>query len=76
MAGRPSKRVRAIVLARTKLAEQDLIACETAEAPNALDAIGVWWQRFVGGFSGAPSQAETKIYNVMPIIANNKTNAA
>ena len=58
------------------VAEQDLIACETAEAPNALDAIGVWWQRFVGGFSGAPSQAETKIYNVMPIIANNKTNAA
>ena len=58
------------------IAEQDLIACETVEAPNALDAIGIWWQRFVGGFSGAPAQAETQIYNVMPIIISNKTNAA
>ena len=58
------------------IAEQDLIACETVEAPNALDAIGVWWQRFVGGFSGAPTHADTRIYNVMPIISSNKTNAA
>lgn len=58
------------------VAEQRLIACETVEAPNALDAIGIWWQRFIGGFSGAPAQAETKIYNVMPIISDNKTKAA
>ena len=58
------------------VAEQDLVACEAAPAPNALEAIGVWWQRLTGNITGAPAQAETKIYNVMPIISDNTTNAA
>ena len=58
------------------VAEQDLIACETVDAPNALDAIAVWWKRLVAGFDGSDTQAETKIYNVMPIISDNKSNAA
>lgn len=58
------------------VAQQDLIACETVDAPNGIDAIGIAWQRFIGGFSGAPERAESKIYNVMPIISNNKSSAA
>ena len=58
------------------VASRDLIACETVEAPNGIDAIGIAWQRFIGGFNGSPSRAESKIYNVMPIINNYKTNAA
>lgn len=58
------------------VAEQKLVACETVEAPNAFDAIGIWWQRLIGGIGGDQAQAETRIYNVMPIISDNKTNAA
>ena len=58
------------------VAERDLIACETVEAPNGIDAIGIAWQRFIGGISGSPSRADSKIYNVMPIINDYKTSAA
>lgn len=58
------------------VAEQDLVACETVEGPNPIDAIAIWWQRLIGGFSGEPTQAESKVYNVMPTIKSNKTNAA
>lgn len=53
------------------VAEQDLIACETVEAPNPIDALAIWWARLVGGFDGSAAQAESKVYNVMPIIADN-----
>lgn len=58
------------------IAERKLVACEKVDAPNPLDTISITWQRFIGGFSGQPSQATSQIYNVMPIIDNNKTNAA
>lgn len=58
------------------VAEQDLIACETVDAPNAFDAIGIWWQRLIGGLNGNQAQADTMVYNVMPIISDNRTNAA
>ena len=58
------------------VAQQDLIACETVEGPNPIDVIAIWWQRFIGGFSGNPSVADSKVYNVMPIINNNNSNTA
>ena len=58
------------------VATQDLIACESLEAPNPIDSFGIWWQRFFGGFSGAPEKADSVVLNVMPVISNNKTNAA
>lgn len=58
------------------VAEQDLVACENTPAPNAFEALGIWWQRFIGGFDGSPVQADTKIYNVMPIINDNKAGSA
>ena len=54
------------------VAEQDLVACETVEAPNPLDVIAIWWQRVTGSFSGAPTVAETQVYNVMPVINDNR----
>lgn len=58
------------------VAEYDLIACQAVPAPNPFEAIGIWWQRLVGGFGGNDAHAQSEVYNVMPIISNNKTNAA
>ena len=58
------------------VAQQDLIACEDELAPNIFDGIGIWWSRLIGGFSGTPETAESQVYNVMPIISNNVSNAA
>lgn len=58
------------------VAQQDLVACETVDGPNPIDVVAIWWQRFIGGFSGEPSVAESKVYNVMPIINNNNSNTA
>ena len=58
------------------VAERDLVACEDVPAPNFFDGIGVWWTRLVGGLSESEYQAESEVYNVMPIINNNVSNAA
>ncbi len=58
------------------IAEQDLVAAERVEAPNPIEALGILWQRLVGGLSGSDAQASPRVYNVMPIIDNNKTSAA
>ena len=58
------------------IAEQDLVACETVEGPNPIEAISIWWQRMLSGFNGSPTQAESLVYNVMPILSNNVSNAA
>ena len=53
------------------IAEQDLIACDTVEGPNPIDTIAIWWQRVTTG----ATSADTQVYNVMPIINNNKAAA-
>ena len=53
------------------VAEQDLVACETVDGPNPLDTIAIWWQRLTTG----ATTADTQVYNVMPVINNNKTAA-
>ena len=58
------------------VAEQDLIACETVEAPNVLETFSIWWERLVGGLQGSDAQADSIVYNVMPTISNNVSNAA
>lgn len=59
-----------------EVGRQDLIACETVDAPNPIESLSISWDRFIGGFSGAPERAKSQIYNVMPIIDSNRTNAA
>ncbi len=58
------------------VAEQDLLACETVEAPNPIETIQIAWTRFTSGLTGAQTQADSIVYNVMPIINNNVSNAA
>ncbi|MBQ9042476.1 MAG: D-alanyl-D-alanine carboxypeptidase [Eggerthellaceae bacterium] len=58
------------------IAEQNLVACETVEAPNIIDTLAIGWSRFIGLFTGAPAVAESQVYNVMPIINSNSTNIA
>jgi len=55
------------------VAEQDLVACETVAAPNPFEGIAIWWQRLTGGLGGENAAARSEIYNVMPIISNNRT---
>ena len=58
------------------VAEQDLVACETVESPNIPETFAIWWQRMIGGFNGSSAQADSLVYNVMPTISNNVSNAA
>lgn len=54
----------------------DLVACEDVDGPGVIDALSVWWDRFLGGFNGTPEHAEARVYNVMPVILNKVSNAA
>lgn len=55
------------------VAEQDLVAAETVEGPNAIDTIAIWWERLVGGIDGSAAVADSEVYNVMPVISNHRT---
>lgn len=58
------------------VATQDLVACERVEAPNPIDTVAIWWQRTTQGLDGQTGRAPSRIYNVMPIIKDNSSNAA
>lgn len=53
----------------------DLIACEDADAPDLLEGVGIWWDRFFRGFSGEPTVAESVLLNQTPLL-NSKASAA
>jgi len=55
---------------------QDLVACERVEAPNPIDTVAIWWQRVTQGLDDSNNHAKSKVYNVMPIICDNKSSAA
>lgn len=58
------------------IATQDLVACERVEAPNPIDTIAIWWQRLTQGLDDTTGRAASKIYNVMPIIADHSSSVA
>ena len=58
------------------IASQDLVACERVEAPNPIDTVAIWWQRTTQGLKDDNAHAKSKVYNVMPIICDNKSSAA
>lgn len=60
----------------TAVAKQDLVACERVEAPNPLDTVAIWWQRLTQGLDESSGSAQSRIYNVMPIIVDNTSSAA
>ena len=43
------------------LMTSDVVATETVLAPDFWEGVGVGWERFWGGFSGSPANAETSI---------------
>lgn len=53
------------------IATRDLVACEDVDAPDALQAISIWWTRLTAGITGAATQAESTLYATMPIIKDN-----
>lgn len=59
----------------TVVATVDLIACENAPAPDLLQSIGIWWERFIGGFTGAEAQATSLTLNDTPLLYNKQTSS-
>lgn len=57
------------------IATQDLVACKDVPAPNVLEGIGIWFDRFMRGFSGAQTVATSQLLNTTPLIVD-KTSAA
>lgn len=51
-----------------EIASCDIVAAEPCAAPNPFEGIGIWWDRLVRGFSGAPTQAESTVVNMTPVI--------
>jgi D-alanyl-D-alanine carboxypeptidase (penicillin-binding protein 5/6) len=41
------------------IARVDLLAVETVSEPTFWEGIKIWWDRFIGGFSGKPRQASS-----------------
>ncbi len=58
------------------VAEQDLVSCENVSAPSIFDDIHTWWTRVTSGITGAQTEADSHVYNVMPTINDNTTSAA
>lgn len=54
------------------VATQNLIAAEDVAAPNLFEGIGVWWTKFIGGFTGDDCVADSVLYNESSLI-NDKT---
>ncbi|WP_172135924.1 D-alanyl-D-alanine carboxypeptidase family protein [Adlercreutzia sp. ZJ473] len=50
------------------VAQVDLVACEDVAAPGALEGIGIWWDRFIKGFTGEPTTADSVVLNDVSLI--------
>ncbi|WP_241156498.1 D-alanyl-D-alanine carboxypeptidase [Adlercreutzia sp. ZJ305] len=50
------------------IAEVDLVACEDVAAPGVFESIGIWWDRFIKGFSGEPTTADSVVLNDVSLI--------
>lgn len=46
----------------------NLVATESVAAPNPLEALGIWWPRLIGGFSGDDGVADSVCYNEVELI--------
>lgn len=58
------------------VATVDLIAAETVAGPNPIEAIGVWFSRLFGGFSGQQPEADSVLYNQTPLVVDKTSQAA
>lgn len=53
-----------------ELTRVDLVAAEDVPAPGILESLGIWWDKFLRGFTDAPTQAESILYNTTPLIVD------
>ena len=56
------------------IATQDLVACKDVAAPSVFERIGIWFDRFMRGFSGGQTVATSQLLNTTPLIVD-KTSA-
>lgn len=52
------------------VATADVVATEDVEAPNVFQAAGVWFDRLLRGVTGQPQQADSTVYNTMPLVVD------
>ncbi len=52
----------------TLIATENLVATQSVDAPDFFTGIGIWWQRFISGFSGESAVAQSILYNETPKI--------
>ncbi|WP_165171746.1 D-alanyl-D-alanine carboxypeptidase family protein [Adlercreutzia sp. ZJ242] len=50
------------------VAQVDLVACEDVAAPGVFEGIGIWWDRFIKGFTGEPTMADSVVLNDVSLI--------
>ncbi len=46
----------------------DLVACENVDAPDILESVGIWWDKFTRSLSGQPTSAQSVIINDCELI--------
>lgn len=52
----------------TTVAVEDIVATQDVTAPGFWDGVKVWWQRFIGGFTGKAPVAEAQLINESPLL--------
>ena len=52
------------------IATMDLIAAEDAPAPNAIESIGIWFDRLIKGFTGGQTVATSQLLNETPLLVD------
>ena len=50
------------------IASVDLVAAQDFRGPNFFEGIGVWWDRFICGFTGEQKEASSTVINQTPLI--------
>lgn len=56
----------------TVIATANLVATQNVAAPSIFEGVGIWWNRFFGGFAGDDGVADSVLLNETPLI-NDKT---
>ena len=52
------------------VASQDLVACESVEAPGIFERIGIFFDRLIRNFTGAEQHAHSVVLNTTDLIVD------
>lgn len=53
-----------------QIASIDIVACETVDAPNIFEGLGIWWEKLTRTLSGKPDSAQSVIINECELIVD------